>query len=320
MNNITKSLGVGRSEEETNMSLDTTSHPGKPGPDELIRSGYALRVGEIDALVVSDGTMSIPASVLAVNAAPADLGAWLDGMFLPPRFGWPLNVGVVRSGGRTVLIDAGLGVEFPEFAGAGQLTRRLEAAGLGLESLTDVVLTHMHMDHIGGLLGLRDRLRPDLRIHVSATEAEFWAGKADLSRATMPPGVPESLRSVAKRFLDEYHGRLQPFEKEHEVAPGMLVSRTGGHTPGHSVVRLESGGDRLMFGGDSVFPPGFDCPHWHNGFDQEPEETVRVRVGLLRELSATGQPLVPTHVPFPAAGRVAVTRDVFRWVPAYWGH
>ena len=288
MNNITKSLGVGRSEEETNMSLDTTSHPNRPGPNELIRSGYALRVGEIDALVVSDGTMSIPAATLAVNAAPADLGAWLDGMFLPARFGWPLNVGVVRSGGRTVLIDAGLGVEFPEFAGAGQLTRRLEAAGLGLESLTDVVLTHMHMDHIGGLLGLRDRLRPDLRIHVSATEAEFWAGKADLSRATM--------------------------------APGMLVSRTGGHTPGHSVVRLESGGDRLMFGGDSVFPPGFDCPHWHNGFDQEPEETVRVRVGLLRELSATGQPLVPTHVPFPAAGRVAVTRDVFRWVPAYWAH
>src|SRR5688572_6879327 len=194
MNNDTKSLGVGRSEEETNMSLDTTSHPNRPGPNELIRSGYALRVGEIDALVVSDGTMSIPAATLAVNAAPADLGAWLDGMFLPARFGWPLNVGVVRSGGRTVLIDAGLGVEFPEFAGAGQLTRRLEAAGLGLESLTDVVLTHMHMDHIGGLLGLRDRLRPDLRIHVSATEAEFWAGKADLSRA------PPCRRGCRSRF------------------------------------------------------------------------------------------------------------------------
>jgi hypothetical protein len=69
-----------------------------------------------------------------------------------------------------------------------------------------------------------------------------------------------------------------------------------------------------------VFPPGFDCPHWHNGFDTEPEETVRVRVGLLRELTATGQPLVATHVSFPAAGRVAVAGDVFRWVPAYWAH
>jgi glyoxylase-like metal-dependent hydrolase (beta-lactamase superfamily II) len=300
------------------MSLDKTSHPDRPGPAELIRSGYALRVGEIDTLVVSDGTMSIPAATLAVNAAPADLGAWLDGMFLPARFGWPLNVGVVRSGGRTVLIDAGIGAEFPEFAGAGQLIRRLEAAGLGLESLTDVVLTHMHMDHIGGLLGLRDRLRPDLRIHVSATEAEFWAGKADLSRATMPPGVPESLRSVAKRFLDEYHGRLQPFEKEHEVAPGMLVSRTGGHTPGHSVVRFASGGDRLTFLGDAVFPDHFDRPDWYNAFDHDPEEAVRVRVRLLRELAATREPLVAAHLSFPSVGRVAVAGNVFRFVPADW--
>jgi hypothetical protein len=52
------------------MSLDKTSHPDRPGPAELIRSGYALRVGEIDALVVSDGTMSIPASVLAVKRRP----------------------------------------------------------------------------------------------------------------------------------------------------------------------------------------------------------------------------------------------------------
>ena len=142
------------------------------------------------------------------------------------------------------------------------MTRRLEAAGIDLESLTDVVLTHMHMDHIGGLLGdgVRGRLRPDLRIHVATAEAEFWAGGADLSRATMPPEVPDALRSVAKRFLNEYHSQLQPFEKEYEVAPGVLVRRTGGHTPGHSVVRLESGGDRLMFGGDAVFPPGFDCP------------------------------------------------------------
>src|SRR5262245_52308073 len=145
MNNITQSVGVGHSEKETNMSLDTNSHPDKPA--ELIRSGYALRVGEIDALVISDGTMSIPASVLAVNAAPADLGAWLDGMCLPARFGWPLNVGVVRSGGRTVLIDAGLGAEYPEFAGAGQLTRRLEGAGLSLES--DRKSTRLNSSHLG---------------------------------------------------------------------------------------------------------------------------------------------------------------------------
>jgi hypothetical protein len=83
--------------------------PRQTGARRVDSVGYALRVGEIDALVISDGTMSIPASVLAVNAAPAALEAWLHGMFLPARFGWSLNVGVARSGGRTVLIDAGSG-------------------------------------------------------------------------------------------------------------------------------------------------------------------------------------------------------------------
>jgi len=193
MNNITKSLGVGRSEEETNMSLDIASHPGRTGTDELGPSRYSLRVGEIDVLVVSDGVLTaLPAATLAVNAGPAVLAAWLDDMVLPPAFDWPVNVVVVRSGGRTVLIDAGIGVEYKDFRRAGRLLHRLEPAGIDPASLTDVVLTHLHMDHIGGLLGdgVKGRLRPDLRVHVSAAEAEFWAAGADLSRTSMPPGIP----------------------------------------------------------------------------------------------------------------------------------
>ena len=104
----------------TNMSLDITSHPGGPGPDELVPSRYALRVGEIDVLVISDGVLPLPAATLATNADPADLAAWLDDRLLPPDvFKWPLNVVVVRSGGRTVLVDAGVGEEFPDFPGPG---------------------------------------------------------------------------------------------------------------------------------------------------------------------------------------------------------
>jgi glyoxylase-like metal-dependent hydrolase (beta-lactamase superfamily II) len=228
---------------------------------------------------------------------------------------------VVRSGGRTILVDAGLGVEFPDFPRAGQTVHRLEAAGVDPASVTDVVLTHLHMDHVGGLLtkGLKDRLRPDLRVHVATAEAEFWEAP-DFSRTTMPQPIPDVLRSVASQFLDEYRGQLRPFEKEYEVAPGVLVSRTGGHTPGHSVVRLASGGDRLTFAGDAVFAPGFDNPDWHNGFEHDPEEAARVRVRLLRELAATGESLVATHLPFPSVCRVAVAGDVFRCVPTVWDY
>jgi glyoxylase-like metal-dependent hydrolase (beta-lactamase superfamily II) len=103
---------------------------------------------------------------------------------------------------------------------AGRLALRLEAAGIDLSSVTDVVLTHLHMDHIGGLLadGVRGRMGPDLRVHLAAAEAEFWASP-DFSRVSTPLGFPDALRSAAKRFLNEYHNQLRPFEVEYEVAP-----------------------------------------------------------------------------------------------------
>ena len=288
----------------------------------MVPSRYALQVGEIDVLVVSDGVLMLPGAMLGYNADPAVRATWLEDKFLPPDvFEWALNAVVVRSGGRTILIDVGIGMEFPDLPRAGKLAQRLKAAGIDPASVTDVVLTHMHMDHCGGLLadGVKERLRPDLQIHLAAAEAEFWESP-DFSRVSMPPGFPDALRRTGKRFLKEYHSLMRTFENEYEVAPGVVVQRTGGHTPGHSVVRLASGGDRLMFAGDALFPVAFEHPDWHNGFEHDPEDAARVRVRLLRELAATGELLVATHLPFPSVGRVAVAGDAFRWVPAVWDY
>ena len=305
------------------MSLDTTLHSSRPALDELVPSRYALKVGEIDVLIISDGVLPIPAKTLAHNVDAGVRTAWLEDEFLSPDIiDWPLNVVLVRSGGRTILVDAGLGADpdlhLPQ---AGRVVQRLEAAGIDLASVTDLVLTHMHMDHIGGLLveGVKDRLRPDLRIHVAAAELKFWESP-DFSRAVMPQGFPDALRRAAKQFVSDYRSNLRPFKEEHEVAPGVIVRRTGGHTPGHSVVRLASGGERLTFAGDAVFAVGFDHPDWHNGFEHDPEEAARVRVRLLRELAANGGLLVATHLPFPSIGRVAVDGDAFRWVASFWDY
>lgn len=304
------------------MSVDNVSQLGAPRADELVPSRYALHVGDIKVLVISDGVLPIAGKTIAYNADAADLASWLDDQFLPPDvLEWPLNVVVVRSGNQTILVDAGLGLEFPDFPTAGRLALRLQAAGVDPASVTDVVLTHMHMDHIGGLLGdgLRARLSPDLRVHVAAAEAEFWESP-DFSHTAMPAGVPDALRSASSRFLDEYRSELRPFETEYEVAPGVLAVRTGGHTPGHSVVRLASGGDRLTFAGDAVFQVAFEHPEWFNGFEHDPQEAARVRIRLLQELASTREALVATHLPFPSVCHVAVSGNAFRCVPAVWDY
>jgi hypothetical protein len=183
------------------------------------------------------------------------------------------------------------------------LVQRLEAAGIDLASVTDVVLTYMHMDHVGGLLadGVKVRLRPDLRVHVAAAEAEFWASP-DFSRVSMPPGFPDALRRTATRFLNEYHSRLRLFENEYEVALGVLVTRTGGHTPGHSVVRLASGGDRLTSPATPCFRSDSSTPTGTTALNTTPKR--RPASGSSAGAAANRESLVATHLSFrPSAMR-----------------
>ncbi len=307
----------------TSVPSESTFHPGRRSTGELVPSRYALRIGDIDVMVISDGVLPLPTKMLGHNVATEVRAAWLDEMFLPKdAFDWPLNAVVVRSGEQTILLDAGLGLDPDlQLPRAGQLVKRLEAADIDLASMTDVVLTHLHMDHIGGLLveGVKERLRPDLRIHVAAAEVKFWEAP-DFSRTNMPQGFPDALRTAATRFVSEYGSQLRLFDDAVEVAPGVVARRIGGHTPGHCVIRLVSGNEALTFAGDAVFPVGFDQPDWHNGFEHDPEEAARVRVRLLRELAASGELLVATHLPFPSVGRVAVMGDHFRWVPVFWDY
>lgn len=301
-------------------SVAPIARPSAPSKEELVPSRYALKVGDIEVLVVSDGVLPLPTVTMATNAAASDLSNWLGDMHYPQEaFDWPLNVLVVRSGAQTILVDAGVGAQFPGFPRAGQSQHRLTAAGIDLAAITDVVITHMHMDHVGGLLvdGVKEQLRPDVRIHVCAAEVAFWQAP-DFSRTVMPEAVPPALRATAQRFAAEYKDAIRTYEETFEVAPGVTARRTGGHTPGHAVVDIASGGERLTFAGDAVFPVGFDHPDWANGFEHDPEEAARVRMRLFNDMAATGSLMVATHLPFPSVGHVGRNGDAFRWIPVVW--
>src|SRR5690606_38744104 len=253
--------------KESTMKHETLTKIQEGDAKDLVPSRYAVTIGDLKVLIVSDGVLPIPTETMTTNVEPAAREAWFDKMFLgPDMFDWALNVLVVRSGDQIILVDAGLGGQFPGFPRAGQFPKRLDDAGIPLQSITDVVITHMHMDHVGGLLvdEVRNRLNPDVRIHVTSTEVEFWKDP-DFSLTSMPSPVPDVLRSTAAQFVEAYGDKIRLFENELEVAPGVTAKLTGGHTPGHCVVRVESNGERLTFAGDALFPVGFDHPDWHNG-------------------------------------------------------
>ena len=302
-------------------AVENNVRSAQQAPQELVPSRYALEVGDLDVLVVSDGVLPLPTSTMATNVDPAKLAVWLDRNFMPPEaFDWPLNVMVVRSGEKIILIDAGLGGQFAGFPRAGQFPQRLESAGIPLEHVTDVIITHMHMDHVGGLLvpGVKERLRSDVRIHVAEAEVNFWVDP-DFTQTVMPQPVPDVLRSTANSFYQMYRDNLHIIKgATYEVAPGVVTRLTGGHTPDHCVVDLESNGERLMFAGDAMFPVAFDHPDWHNGFEHDPVEAERVRVALFDELAENGGLLVAAHLPFPSVGHVAREGNAYRWSPVIW--
>ncbi|KWF56008.1 MBL fold metallo-hydrolase [Burkholderia pseudomultivorans] len=308
--------------ETTHNVQPVTAHLGKAGSGELVPSRYAVRVGDVDVVLISDGVLPLPTSTMSTNVSEADRNAWFDGRFLQrDMFDWALNIALVRSGERLILIDSGVGDGFAYFTRAGQSMMRLESAGIDLAAITDIVITHMHMDHVGGLNvdGVKARLRPDVRIHVSAKEVAFWKDP-DFSKTVMPETVPPALRKAAAKFVELYSENIVQFDRVVEVAAGVSARVTGGHTPGHCVVDVASKGEKLTFVGDAIFEVNFDNPDWQNGFEHDPEASVDVRIALLGEAAETGAMLAAAHVAFPSIGHVARNGDGFRFVPVMWDY
>ncbi len=299
-----------------------TDNVGKKGSGELVSSRYAVRVGNVDVVLISDGILPLPTSTMSTNVSEADRNEWFDGRFLQrDMFDWALNIALVRSGDRLILIDSGVGDGFEYFTRAGRSVMRLESAGIDLAAITDIVITHMHMDHVGGLNvdGVKAKLRPDVRIHVAAAEVEFWKNP-DFSKTVMPETVPPALRKAAAKFVELYSEHIVQFDQTVEVAAGVSARVTGGHTPGHCVVDVASNGEKLTFVGDAIFEVGFDKPEWQNGFEHDPEVATDVRIALLDEAAATGSMLAATHVAFPSIGHIAKNGASYRFVPVQWDY
>ncbi|MCO5168549.1 MAG: MBL fold metallo-hydrolase [Planctomycetes bacterium] len=264
-------------------------------------SGGALRLGDARVDLLDGGAFRLDGGAM-FRVVPRALWAPL----LPPddqnRVTLAMRPLLVRTGGRTVLLDAGIGPErrdarFAErvaLAAGPPLEDQLAALGVAPDQVDLVVLTHLHFDHAGGLVRADGRPRfPRARVVVQRDELDDAAADCPLCRASYVQDDWAPLTDL-----------LAPVAGDAEVAPGVRVVRTGGHTRGHQVVRVDGGGATLAFWGDLVPTAAHLRPHWVMGFDLYPVEAFERKRDLLGPAVDAGWAHVLYHEPAVALGRV----------------
>lgn len=214
---------------------------------------------------------------------------------------------VVRAGDEVVLIDTGYGRD------ASLLLSGLAAVGLRQEDVSLVLITHMHGDHIGGLLWKDAKAFPKARVLIGEKEHAFWL--SEKSRAEFP--ARESNFDMAKRVVDTYGDAVGVFAFGDSVAPGITALDAAGHTPGHTAFMIESEGDRLLCVADLLHAAAlqFPRPDINATYDMNPEQARTAREGILKRAADKNLPIAGMHLPFPGIVRVQKATEGYAYQP-----
>ncbi len=278
---------------------------------------HRFTLGAAKITIVSDGHFTMPTSELGVNADPDAVARFLAAHFLPAQQSYRhTNHMLIELGDAKVLVDVGSGSRF--VPSVGKLMANLEAAGVDPDEITHVAITHAHPDHIWGLRDDFDEaIFPEASYYIGGTEMDYWL-QDDLVNQVAPDQQQIVLGAVNSIRADGVDWTRTA--NETEVAPGISMIDTPGHTPGHMSVRIESQGQSLIALGDSFTNSFMDFAHpdWVIRRDADPETTVKTRKRMLDMLAADKIAILGYHFPFPGVGHVQRTGDTFRFIPAVW--
>ncbi len=257
---------------------------------------HQTRVGSIDVFVFLDGILPVPAAlVLAGNDMPVE--QMVQERIVPATLEWSNNVFLVLLEDKKFLIDVGGGDLFAE--GSGHLVSSMAAAGFAPSDITDILLTHLHPDHTGGLVKNGQMVFPDAQIHVAQKELDYWL---DLdSRASAAEHHNIFFENIDGSFMPYVHARrIQPFKDGVELAAGLRSFPLPGHTPGHTAFILSSHNDAVTFTGDLFNEPA-QVPHpdLKLTFDWNAERAITTRRKTLEDAAVNHWTIAPAHAPFP---------------------
>jgi glyoxylase-like metal-dependent hydrolase (beta-lactamase superfamily II) len=223
-----------------------------------------------------------------------------------------INAFLVDTGSDVILIDAGAGELFGAFGG--KLTASLASAGYSPEQVSHILLTHIHTDHSGGIAKGGRIAFPNATVHAGSEDAGFFLdGGQEGSR----PEARHRDEAVATVGPYKAAGRLALFSGAKQILPGVTARPAPGHTPGHSIYRIESGGESLEFWGDLIHVGAVQLPRPEITitFDVDQNKARSQRLLQFNRAAKDGTLVAAAHLNFPGIGRLRSNGKGYDWVP-----
>ena len=273
-------------------------------------------VGDVEIICINDGTLL--SNINAVRGvSPEQARTLFDKSFFPSEIRCTTNNYIIRSKGRTALVDTGGGTYIIDTAG--RMLENAAAAGIKPADIDTILFTHIHPDHISGLMDANwNKVFPHALIRMHSAEFDFWLSEDPMSQKIAH--VKHEADHVI-RFMTPYLEQIQLFDGG-EVFPGVTTVALHGHTPGHTGYLISSRGEEMLIWGDTIHWPvvQFALPDAAMSYDVDPVQAAATRWEILEKVATSGLLVAGMHLYFPGFTRVRREGAAFAMAPVPWGH
>ena len=291
-----------------------TAHAAAPMVKTSAPGYYRMMLGDFEVTALSDGTVDLPVDKLLTNTTPTKVKNALAKAYQTAPLETSVTGYLINTGSKLVLVDTGAAKLFGPTLGA--LAANLKAAGYQPEQVDEVYITHMHPDHVGGLMDGDKLVFPNATIRADKHDSDFWLDQANMDKA---PADGKGFFQGAMASLNPYvkASRFSAFNGNTELVPGVKAVASRGHTAGHTSYVVESKGQKLVLVGDLIHVAAvqFDDPSITIAFDSESKAAAVQRKATFADAAKNGYIIGATHLAFPGMGRLRANGKGYTWVP-----
>lgn len=283
--------------------------PFKESNQQQCYAPLRLDIGDLETYIINDGVVRLPSiqPIFAPDVDKEKLTTELKRLHISEnKFEGSLNVLLIKNEGKLILLDTGAGGKFGE--NAGNLIGGLKSIDIEASDITDIIITHGHIDHIGGILDQQDNfVFPSAQYHLAEKEYEFWMSEQDSS-------INDQGVLLAQKVFSKIEDKLHLFQYGTVLFSCLKTELAEGHTKGHTIFNIFSGEKSVKHIVDTFHSPFLvSKPEWGTAWDTDFDQAVKTRLRIIKEGTDNGTLFLSCHLPWPSLGYIDKVNGESQW-------